>query len=73
MTSLRVILGWFVLIDDVANKRVGCRVGQWFYPEPSGSGFRLFVFGVIVPIPPHTQNISCHAGKYVNRSVNMKT
>jgi len=40
------------------NRRVGSRAGRWFCPEPCGSGFGLFVLGVIVPIPPHTQNIS---------------
>jgi len=44
----------------VPNKRVGSRAGQCFCPEPSGSGFGLFVLGVIVPIPPHTPNISCN-------------
>jgi len=42
----------------VPNKRVGSRAGQCFCPEPSGSGFGLFVLGVIVPIPPHTPNIT---------------
>ena len=39
------------------NKRVGSRAGLCFLPEPFGSGFGLFVLGVIVPIPPHTPNI----------------
>ncbi len=47
-----------VEMKNAANKRVGSRAGQCFFPEPTGSGFRLFVLGVIVPIPPHTQNIS---------------
>jgi hypothetical protein len=45
-------------IKIAANKRVVGLVSQWSLPEPTGSGFGLFVLGVIVPIPPHTQNIS---------------
>jgi len=44
--------------SDAANRRVGSSVGRCFFPEPSGSDFGLFVIGVIVPIPPHAQNIS---------------
>jgi hypothetical protein len=29
--------------DDATNKRVGNSVSQCLCPEPSGSGFRLFV------------------------------
>jgi len=50
------------------NKHVVGLVLQLFYPEPAGSGFGLFVFGVIVPIPPHTQNFlsKVNQNKYFN-------
>jgi len=30
--------------NSAHNRRVGCRAGQWFSPEPTGSGFGLFVW-----------------------------
>jgi len=33
------------MIEIAANKRVGCRAGQWSLPEPTGSGFSC-VFGL---------------------------
>jgi hypothetical protein len=44
--------------EVATNKRVGSRAGRCYLPEPSGSGLGLFVLGVIVPIPPHTPNIT---------------
>ena len=36
------------------------KVCQCSFPEPYGSGFWFVFFGVIVPITPHTQNITCN-------------
>ena len=39
------------------NKRVGSRAGQYSLFESSASNGWVVCLGVIVPIPPHTQNI----------------
>ena len=46
------------MIDVAANRRVVVQVHWLFCPEPYGSGFWFVFFGVIVPITPHTQNIT---------------
>jgi len=56
----------------VHNKRVGCRAGQCFWFESSDSNVWSVCLGVIVPIPPHTPNISgnLNIGKQHNKIVN---
>jgi len=44
------------IVKDAANKRVGSRVGQCSLFESSDSNGWSVCLGVIVPIPPHTQN-----------------
>jgi hypothetical protein len=52
--------------DDATNKRVGSRVGQCSLFESSDSNGWSVCLGVIVPIPPHTQNISSNIKTWRN-------
>lgn len=42
---------------NTANMRTGSKAGQCCFPEPSGSGFGLFVLRRNPLIPPHAQSI----------------
>ena len=57
--------------DDAHNSRVIGKCYQSVLPEPYGSGFWFVFFGVIVPITPHTQTITCYLNKTKNNQSNL--